>query len=61
MPPLDLSSIDLSDLIIAVCRRVFFELDKEKDPVSWQMMQALVGARTTEQQREVLLALLDGC
>ena len=59
MPPLDLTSIDLPDLIITVCRRVFFELDKEKDEVAWKMTQALVCARTTEQQREVLRAILE--
>lgn len=56
---IDLSHIDLPDLIIAVCRRVYFELDREKDEVAWKMIQTLVRARTTDKQRKALRAILE--
>lgn len=54
----DLSEIDLADLIIAVCRRVDFELDRQKDEITWKMIQALIGTRTTEKQRTSLRSIL---
>jgi hypothetical protein len=50
---------DLADLIIAACRRADFELDPEKDDVTWKMVQAYVQARTTARQRSALRSIVE--